>query len=248
MTDKPNLYNADKAFLDEDPSLEDEATQKIEETKSVNEVNYKKRYDDLKRHYDKKLNEFKKKEKASEVKYEPPKTLEDLDRFKEDYPDVYGVVETVAHMQTEKQTQDIQNRFKVIEEKEKAMAQKEAGKTLLDLHPDLDEIKSSTNFHTWAKEQPIEIQDWIYKNPDNVTLASKAINLYKTEVGMSVNKTNTDMRGDAADMISIQNRVQVSEPNGRIWSRSEIANLTSSEFEQYENDIDQAIREGRIAA
>ena len=67
--------------------------------------NYKKRYDDLKKHYDNKLNEFKQREqelldqaREGQVKYTPPKSEEELAEFKKKYPDVYDVVETVASM------------------------------------------------------------------------------------------------------------------------------------------------------
>jgi uncharacterized protein with NAD-binding domain and iron-sulfur cluster len=62
------------------------------------EVQYKKRYDDLKTYYDKKLSEWKQEKETLEAqakvaekqtsKYAPPKTDEDLDQFKEKYPDV----------------------------------------------------------------------------------------------------------------------------------------------------------------
>ncbi len=35
------------------------------------------------------------------------------------------------------------------------------------------------------REQPEQIQDWVYNNPDNVALASKAIDLYKLETGVT---------------------------------------------------------------
>ena len=81
------------------------------------EHDYKKRYDDLKKHYDAKLNEFKseREQLASELEtvkkrvYEmprgakAPKTMEELQEFKEKYPDVFEVVETVSGIQTESQ-------------------------------------------------------------------------------------------------------------------------------------------------
>jgi hypothetical protein len=69
---------------------------------------YKKRYDDLKKHYDSKLNEFKSREQelleeaaSNRPAYKAPKSPEELERFRQDYPDVYEVVETVAYMQSE---------------------------------------------------------------------------------------------------------------------------------------------------
>ena len=80
------------------------------ETNPYNKVDYKKRYDDLKRYYDRKLGEWTSKEndlktqlRENRPKYTPPKSKEELDSFKKDYPDIYGVVETVSHLQSENQ-------------------------------------------------------------------------------------------------------------------------------------------------
>ena len=68
------------------------------ETNPYNKVDYKKRYDDLKRYYDRKLGEWTSKEsdlktqlRENRPKYIPPKSKEELDSFKKDYPDIYGV-------------------------------------------------------------------------------------------------------------------------------------------------------------
>ena len=70
------------------------------------EHDYKKRYDDLKTYYDQKLNEWKQEKEIlaaqtnvaeKEQAYAPPKTKEELEQFKDKYPDVYQVVETISH-------------------------------------------------------------------------------------------------------------------------------------------------------
>ena len=87
--------------------------------------NYKKRYDDLKKHYDSKLNEFKQRElelieqaQQGQVKYTPPKSQEELDEFKQKYPDVYNVVETVASMQSESRAKSLEEKVKLLQQRE----------------------------------------------------------------------------------------------------------------------------------
>ena len=65
------------------------------EANPYKKVDYKKRYDDLKRYYDRSLNEWKKSEadlktqlRDNRPKYTPPKSKEELDSFKKDYPDI----------------------------------------------------------------------------------------------------------------------------------------------------------------
>ena len=106
--DKPKMESADGLFYA--PSEDEQATPSEDsETppdKKSKDVNYKKRYDDLKKHYDNRLSEFKQKEQellaeAAEKapQYKAPKTLEELQEFKRRNPDLYETVETVAHLQ-----------------------------------------------------------------------------------------------------------------------------------------------------
>ena len=66
----------------------------VEEDKAYSQPNYKKRYDDLKKHYDSRLSEFKQREQeliaeatANRPEYQAPKTAEELEQFKAEYPD-----------------------------------------------------------------------------------------------------------------------------------------------------------------
>ena len=151
---------------------------------------YKKRYDDLKRHYDTKLNEFKKREeeliKQAVPEYKAPKTAEELEEFKKSYPDVFEVVETVAHMQSESKAKVLEERLSKLQEREQEISQQEAEKRLRERHPDFDDIRNSDDFHKWAKEQPSSIQSWIYDNADDADLASRAIDLFKRDLGIDV--------------------------------------------------------------
>ena len=95
----------------------------------------------------------------------------------------------------------------VIEEREAAIQRREAEETLKSKHPDFEDIRGDDNFHNWAKEQPEQIQDWIYNNPDNVSLAVKAIDLYKMENGIKTSskqktKKSQAPKSSAADMVS----------------------------------------------
>ncbi len=79
---------------------------------------YKKRYDDLKRHYDSKLNEFKSREQelieeatSNRTEYKAPKSPEELEEFKNNYPDVNEIVATVAHMQSEPKAKVLEDRL-----------------------------------------------------------------------------------------------------------------------------------------
>ena len=86
-------YKKDSPKTVVDTSLvQDEEEEKEEakvEAQPYKKVDYKKRYDDLKRHYDDKVNSFKQKEeelhaqlRANRPKYKAPKSKEELQEFK----------------------------------------------------------------------------------------------------------------------------------------------------------------------
>jgi hypothetical protein len=217
---------------------------------------YKKRYDDLKRHYDSKLNEFKSREQElleevtkNRTEYKAPKTVEELEQFAKEYPDVYEVVETVAHMQSESKSKDLEVKLQKLQEREQEVTRREAEKRLNERHPDFEDIRNSDDFHGWAKEQPKSIQDWIYKNADDADLASRALDLFKKDMGMDISKTEKSnskkTKKSAADMVSTKTTT-VEPKQDKIWSESEIAAMSMDEFDRYEAEISEAMQQGRI--
>ena len=259
--DKPSMGTADGLFFEKPQATskkEDKSSEAAPEEKAQKKSSdYKKRYDDLKKHYDQRIAEFKQKElelqaSASEkvISTSPPKTPEELETFREKYPDLYETVETVAHLRTEKQTEALKAKLAVLEEREAAISRKEAEEGLRSKHPDFDELRSSSEFHEWAETQPDQIQDWIYNNPNNVTLAIKAIDLYKLENNISSKSSKrkaskSQSTGSAADMVSTKTTT-VDSKQPKIWTRREIAALSMNDYDKFEQEIDLAVKEGRV--
>ena len=225
-----------------------------EEESTQKRTNYKKRYDDLKKHYDEKISTFKQREqelqamaKAQEPVYAPPKSVEELEQFRTEHPDLYETVESVAHMQSQQQVQGLQAKLSAIEEREARISRREAETALHDKHPDFEDIRGDNKFHEWAGNQPEAIQDWIYNNPNNVGLAIKAIDLYKMETGISKTKKSKSpqSRQNAADFVSTKT-TNVNTNEAKIWTQREIAAMSVQQFDKHEAEIDQAIVEGRV--
>ena len=251
--EKPNFDSADGLFF-EKPVQATPTKEAAPETEQKG-TNYKKRYDDLKKHYDQKIASFKQKEqelqalaRANQAQYQPPKSQEDLEKFKEENPDLYETVESVAHLRSQEQMGVLQEKLSALEEREKMLVRKEAESTLQSKHPDFEDIRGDDKFHNWAKEQPEQIQDWIYNNPNNVELAVKALDLYKMENGLSTTKQtkkSPQSRQNAADFVSTKTTtVDTKEP--KIWTQREIAAMSMRDFDKFESEIDQALAEGRV--
>ena len=227
------------------------------ESKPYTKVDYKKRYDDLKRYYDKKLGEWTSKEGAlksqireNRPKYTPPKSKEELDSFKKEYPDIYGVVETVSHLQSQNEMKDLQEEVSSLKKRNEALAQREAQLELSRIHPDFTTIKESDDFHNWAESQPMEIKSWIYENNSDGKLAARAVDLYKKDRGLGSDKktttTTSNKDADGADLL-VKTSEQIQPSNQKkMWKKSDINKMSDQEFERYEKDIMIAQREGRL--
>ena len=240
-------------IIDESDDIEMVKNQEEDKEQPYKKPDYKKRYDDLKKHYDNKLNEFKSREeellKQAIPEYKAPKTEEELEEFKKQYPDVFEVVETVAHLQSESKAKVLEERLSQLQEREAQMRQEQAEKRLRERHPDFDDVRNSDDFHTWAKEQPDSIQQWIYDNANDADLASRAIDLFKKDIGMDVpakkTKSSSKQKKSAADMVST--KTTSVEPNQeKVWSEREIAAMSMAEFDKYESEISEAMQQGRI--
>ena len=257
--DKPSMGDADGLFYSR-PKEEQATPSEESETppaKNSKGVNYKKRYDDLKKHYDNRIAEFKQKEQellaeAAEKapKYQAPKTLEELEQFKAKNPDLYETVETVAHLQSENQTEELRQQLTALQEREADIMKREAETVLRERHPDFEDIRGDDAFHEWAKEQPDDIQKWVYANNSDATLASRAIDLYKMEKGINQppqkRQSKQQENRSAADMVSTKTTA-VDAKAPKVWTEREIANMSIDQFDKYEDEIKQALAEGRIA-
>ena len=232
----------------------EEDTPEEQADKPYQKVDYKKRYDDLKKHYDGRVNSFKSREeellaeiRTNRPKYKAPKSAEEIEAFKKEYPDVYGVVETVAHLRSSKETEDLKQEIKSLKELNQSANKEKAEARLARMHPDFEQIRESDAFHSWAESQPEAIKGWVYGNATNAELASRAIDLFKQDTGKS--KSNTEVSGDlvaASEMVKVKNSKEIGYGSKKIWTRSQIAAMSQSEFDKNEKAITEAMSEGRV--
>jgi hypothetical protein len=264
VEEKP-FVSSDSLFFDTNATTEHDESDAIEaekqeeaKDKPYKQPNYKKRYDDLKTHYDSRLDEFKAREQelldeavTNRPDYKAPKSAEELEKFKNEYPDVMAVVETVAHLESESKTKVLEERLSALQTREDELVRKDAEKSLQEKHPDFDEIRNSDDFHEWAELQPEVIKDWIFNNSNDVTLASRALDLFKKDIGLEVpqvrqpRSNSKQTKQSAADMISTKT-TSVDPKQQRVWSEKEITALSMAEFDKYESEISDAMQEGRI--
>lgn len=242
----------------------DSLKQKIEPAEDVlpekntgTKHDYKKRYDDLKSHYDNKLSEWRKEKEEILIQLQDnkksnmamPKTAEELQLFKQKHPDVYDVIETVASMKTDSRIQDVEEHLNILREKEFELSRQNAQKELLNHHPDFLDLKDSEEFVEWLKDQPDNIAEGVTKNATDVKWAVRTVDLYKLDKGIGKQKSKSKKPSDAAKVVKTTTASQdITDKNQgkKIWTYEEIARLKPHQFEKVEEEIELANREGRI--
>ena len=241
----------DTATVSEDTSSEEEATPKEERPVNAEEKVFKKRYDDLKRHYDSTVNKHKDdieklrlqlQENADKINL--PKTKEEVDAWRQKYPDVYDIIETIAYTKADEKAKKVESNLKELESQQMAVQKDKAEVELSKLHPDFSEIREDDKFHEWVSKQDSTIQGWLYENTTNAKLAARAIDLYKMDTGYGKKKTAKSL--EASKSVTSTSKREVDTSNKKVWKISEIAKMKPHQFAKYEKDIDLARKEGRI--
>ena len=237
-------------------NIVDDETISVSTQVQTEEHDYKKRYDDLKKHYDSKLYEWK--EEREGLLNQPQQMQEfseedaDIENFKENYPDVYNVVEAMTTKNSAKEVQELKQEIERLSQKEEQLQAKGAYQELLALHPDFSDIKKSDQFKVWLGEQPPNISDGITKNNNDVQYASRVLDLYKADTASTKKPKGRPTRKQveaAAEAVTRTSRVNVSTDSGankKTWTTSEIRKLKPHEFDKLETEIDLANAEGRI--
>lgn len=235
---------------------EAEETAEPEEAEPTNaeEKTFKKRYSDLRRHQQKQAEDFKKEidalksqlSDATKKEMKLPKSDEDIETWAAEYPDVAAIVETIAMKKAREQATALEERFKAVDEMQYSAKKEKAEAELMRMHPDFDEIRDSDSFHDWAEEQPKWVQDALYDNDNDARSAARAIDLYKSDMGITTKKSKSDK--DAAKSVSTKNtrnKPQDSEA-GTYLKESTVQKMSPQEYEAKSDEIMEAIRSGKF--
>ena len=240
----------DTATVSKDTASEEAATPDEERPVNAEEKVFKKRYDDLKRHYDSTVNKhkdnvskLKKQLEDNADKIKLPKTKEEIEAWRTKYPDVYDVIETIAHTKADEKAKKVETGLRELETKQQEVQKDKAEVELAKLHSDYNEIRADDKFHEWVSQQDSTIQGWLYDNATNANLAARAIDLYKMDTGYGKKKSN---KLEASKSVTSTSKREVETGDKKIWSLNEIAKMKPQEFVKHEKEIDLARAEGRI--
>ena len=232
--------------------VKEEVQEEVEPT-SAEEKTFKKRYGDLRRHAQQKetdlqeqINQLREQlDSATKKQIKLPKSDEDIEAWAKDYPDVAAIVETIAIKKSQEQAKELEDRIKKINEMQDSATKEKAEVELLRIHPDFAEIREDDDFHNWAEEQPQWVQKALYENDNDARSASRAIDLYKADKGISKKKADNKDAAFATNTKSSRTKPQTSDESSYL-KESQVQKMSSAEYEKRADEVMEAIRSGKF--
>ena len=246
------LETEDNEQSEEESAKAKEADTEVEEaTLSPEERSFKKRYGDLRRHMQEKEKEWNDKFEAFEKRMEkesivPPKSDEDIEEWAKQYPDVAGIVETIAAKKAQEMFSKADARLKELDQAQSEAQRMKAENQIRKSHEDFDDLRASDEFHDWANEQPKWVQDALYENSDDPASVVRVIDLYKVDKGLTKTAKKAKAK-DAASTVTRRSKTEVDvEDANDVIRESDVAKMSDKEFEAKSEEINKAIRSGKF--
>jgi len=227
-------------------------TQEVEaEPAGAEEKSFKKRYGDLRRHmqqkekeWDEKFNNLKSRMERESIV--PPKSDDDIEEWAKQYPDVAGIVETIAAKKAQEMFKKAEDRLAQLDELQYETERKSAEAKIREAHSDFDTLRNSDGFHDWAEKQPKWVRDALYENMDDPASVIRVIDLYKVDNGQTPQAKKAKSK-DAAKSVGKGTRTQVDATEaGSMIKESDVAKMSAKEFEAREEEITKAMRTGKF--
>ena len=231
--------------------------EKTEEAKpevelSDEEKSFKTRYGDVRRHLAAKEKEYNAKiteledQLGQTKKLVPPKSDEDLQAWIDKYPDVAGMVETIADKRAKQMFEKANIQLEELSKAKEEATRSRAENEIREAHPDFDELRDSDQFHNWVEEQPSWGQNALYENTDDAPSVVRVLDLFKVDNGLTRSDTK-NKRKAAASLVDrgSKTKVDVLESGSKI-KESDIAKMSDTEYEKNAEKITEAHRSGKI--
>ncbi len=222
-----------------------------EKTLSGEERSFKKRYGDLRRHIQKKEKEWEEKLEALQKRSAregivAPKSDEDIESWAKEYPDVAGIVETIAAKKAQEMFSKAEIRLQELDDAQAEVTRSKAETKIKETHADFDELRESDKFHDWADEQPKWVRDALYENSDDPASVVRVIDLYKIDNGLTSNDKKTKRKA-AASTVTKRSKTEVDvDDANNVITETQVAKMSAKEFEERSDEINTAIRSGKF--
>ena len=245
-----------KELMEESGKVQEEI-KKAEEAKpelelSDEEKSFKTRYGDMRRHLAAKEKEYNAKieelesQLGEKEKLVPTTSDEELSAWAEKYPDVAGIVETIADKRAKQMFDKANIQLEELSKAKEETIRNNAENQIREAHSDFDQLRDSDEFHEWVEEQPKWVQNALYENKDDAASVVRVLDLYKVDYGLTKSDRKIKTKA-AASLVDKGNKpsVDVLNQSGKI-KESDIAKMSDREYEKHAEKIREAHMSGKI--
>ena len=176
----------------------------------------------------------------------PPKSDEDIEEWAKEYPDVAGIVETIAAKKAQEMFDKADTRLKQLDEAHAEAHRVKSENEIRKSHSDFDDLREADEFHDWADAQPKWVKDALYENADDPASVVRVIDLYKSDKGLTKEAKKASKKA-AASPVARRSKAEVDVADSSNTIReSEVAKMTDKEFEERADEINKAMRTGKF--
>ena len=233
--------------------VKEEAEEQEPEPTSAEEKTFEKRYGDLRRHAQQKEADLQSQidqlrtqlDESTKKQIKLPKSDDDIEAWAKEYPDVAGIVETIAIKKSREQSKALEDKIKQIDEMQVSATKERAEVELLKLHPDFVDIREDDDFHNWAEEQPQWVQKALYENDNDAKSAARAIDLYKADKNIGKKKSTSKDAAFATNTKTSRTKPQTND-EATYLKESQVQKMSSQEYERRADEVMEAIRTGKF--
>ena len=250
---KKDEEELEQLLAEQKGEVKEEAEEQEPEPTSAEEKTFKKRYGDLRRHAQQKEADLQSQidqlrtqlDESTKKQIKLPKSDEDIEAWAKEYPDVAGIVETIAIKKSREQSKALEDKLKQIDEMQVSATKERAEVELLKLHPDFVDIREDDDFHNWAEEQPKWVQQALYENDNDAKSAARAIDLYKADRNIGKKKSTSKDAAFATNTKSSRTKPQTNDESSYL-KESQVQKMSSQEYEKRADEVMEAIRTGKF--
>ena len=250
---KKDEEELEQLLAEQKGEVKEEAEEQEPEPTSAEEKTFKKRYGDLRRHAQQKEADLQSQidqlrtqlDESTKKQIKLPKSDEDIEAWAKEYPDVAGIVETIAIKKSREQSKALEDKLKQIDEMQVSATKERAEVELLKLHPDFVDIREDDDFHNWAEEQPKWVQQALYENDNDAKSAARAIDLYKSDRNIGKKKSTSKDAAFATNTKSSRTKPQTNDESSYL-KESQVQKMSSQEYEKRADEVMEAIRTGKF--
>jgi hypothetical protein len=251
--DEKELEDLMKLESGEEPAEEKETTEVVTEAEektpeeddsklSKEESTFKKRYGDLRRYQQEQ--DTKHKAEIESLKdggakgIAPPKSDEDIEAWASKYPDIAGIVETIAQRKAQEMFKQTDSRFKELDDLNYETKRSKAEIEIRKVHTDFDTLKKADAFHDWVDEQSDWVKNALYDNQEDAKAVISVINLYKMDNNLTPAAKKQNAKDAASDVKSKGGTTKLdADGTNKQFSESQVARESDAWYAKNEEAI-----------